>query len=312
MNTAGKLKKTKTQILLKDLRRDKALLVMIFPVILYFLLFHYRPMYGVIIAFKRFSPGLGIWGSPWRGFFYFEMFFSSVYFFRLIRNTFLLSLYSLVWGWPFPIGFALILNEIKHKTYKRVIQTISYLPHFISVVIICGMIVSFLSPRLGLLGQIIRFFGGEPVNYLMDAKYFRTIYIASGIWQGFGWGSIIYLAAMSNLNVELYEAAIIDGANRIKRIIYITIPGIAPTIIILLILNLGSLMSVGFEKVLLLYNPATYEVSDVISTFTYRQGLLDLNYSYASAVGLFNSLVNLVLLIIFNYLSRKAFETSLW
>ncbi|NSW89092.1 MAG: sugar ABC transporter permease [Firmicutes bacterium] len=302
----------KMNLFIKKAKRDKALLLMVTPVIIYYIIFHYKPMYGVIIAFKDFNPGLGIWGSPWIGLDNFKLFFSSAFFFRLIKNTFLISFYGLVFGFPFPIGFALILNEIKHKAYKKVVQTVSYLPHFISVVIVCGMIVNFLSPQTGIVSKVVQLFGGTPENYLLNSKYFRFIYISSGIWQSFGWGSIIYLAAITGIDEQLYEAARLDGANRLKQIFYITIPGIVPTIIILLILNLGNIMSVGFEKIILLYNPATYNVADVISTFTYRQGLVGLKYSYGAAVGLFNSVINCLFLVTANAISRKVSEISLW
>jgi putative aldouronate transport system permease protein len=303
---------TKINLFHKNLKRDKVLLFMTMPVILYYIIFHYKPMYGIIIAFKDFNPGLGMWKSPWIGFDNFALFVKSEYFFRLIKNTLLISLYGLIFGFPFPVGFALVLNEIKHKNYKRIVQNITYLPHFISTVIVCGMIVNFLSPQTGIVSKFVQFFGGTPENYLLNYRYFRFIYISSGIWKSFGWGSIIYLAAISNIDEQLYEAAKLDGANRVKQIYYITIPAIAQTIIILLILRLGGIMSVGYEKIILLYNPATYRVSDVISTFTYRQGLLSLNYSYAAAVGLFNSVINCILLVTFNAISRKVSEISLW
>ena len=253
----------------------------------------------------------GILGSSWAGLKYFQEFFSSIYAGRTIRNTLLISLYSLLWGFPAPIILALLLNEIRNVHFKKIVQTVTYLPHFISLIVVCGLIVNFCQQQ-GLFNNIITFFGGQRILFLQQPEWFRTIYISSGIWQGIGWGSIIYLAALSGIDQELYEAAAIDGANRWKQTIHVTLPGIAPTIIILLIMNIGHLMSVGYEKVILLYNPLTYTTADVISSFVYRVGLQQFNYSYATAVGLFNSLVNLALLVGANAVSRKVNEVSLW
>ena len=279
--------------------------------IIYYIVFHYYPMYGAQIAFKNFSPGKGIAGSPWVGFEHFKSFFNSYYVFRIIRNTLLINIYDVIFGFPAPIILAILLNEVKNSTFRRSVQTITYLPHFISTVVLCGLIIDFTS-REGLINNIITMLGGEPIMFLSKPEWFRTIFIGSGIWQNVGWGSIIYLAALSNIDPELYEAARIDGANKFKQIMHITIPGILPTIVIMFILRMGRMMSVGQDKVLLLYNPATYETADVISTFVYRKGLIDFNFSYASAVGLFNSVINFVLLILFNYLSRKLTDSGLW
>jgi len=268
-------------------------------------------MYGAIIAFKEFNPALGIMGSPWVGFKHFKSFFEGVYFWRLVRNTLLISVYSLIWGFPAPIILALLLNEVKNKYFKRTVQTVSYLPHFISLVVVCGIIKDFTSTD-GVINDIIEFLGGERTNFLMIPEWFRPIYVGSGIWQEVGWGSIIYLAAITNIDPQLYEAATIDGASRCKQIWHITLPGIVPTIVILLILRLGGLMSVGFEKIILLYNSATMETADVISSYVYRRGLLDFDYSFSAAVGLFNSVINLILITSANRLSRKVSETSLW
>lgn len=304
-------KKVKWEIICRDFRRNKYVYLMAFPVIVYFIIFSYWPMYGVIIAFKEYSPGKGIFGSPWVGLENFKAFFDSYYAGRLIRNTLLINIYDLLWGFPAPIILALLINEVNNQLFKRTIQTISYLPHFISLVVVCGIIIDFTASD-GLINSILSYFGVEPSNLLMRPELFRTIYIASGIWQGVGWGSIIYLAALSNIDPNLYEAAIIDGAGRWKQTIYITLPGIAPTIIILLILRIGSMMSVGYEKIILLYNPTTYETADVISSFVYRKGLQQSDYSYSTAVGLFNSIVNFVLLVISNRVSRKISDTSVW
>ncbi|WP_246066856.1 ABC transporter permease [Paenibacillus koleovorans] len=297
--------------MLKALKRDRYLLLIILPTVLYFILFHYVPMYGVIIAFKKFQPLKGIWGSPWVGFQYFDQFFHSIYFWRLLRNTFLLSLYSLLWGFPAPILFALLLNELREKLFKKVVQTVSYLPHFISIVVTAGMIVNFTSEN-GIVNMLVRVLGFEPIIFLNEPDWFRTIYVSSGVWQSFGWGSIIYLAAIAGINPQLYEAAEMDGARRLHKILYITLPALMPTIIILLILNVGQLMDVGFEKVILLYNPTTYETADIISTYVYRKGIINAEFSFAAAVGLFNNLINLVLLLAANTISRKVTDSSLW
>ena len=296
----------------RALYRDRYLILLILPVILYYLLFAYYPMYGVLIAFKDYRVSLGIWGSPWVGFEHFIRFFESFFFTRLVANTFLISLYSILWGFPIPIIFALILNEFRDGAFKRVIQTISYFPHFISLVVVCGMIIDFLSPQGGIVNQLIVLFGGSPINFLGMPQWFRTVFIGSSIWQGFGFGSIIYIAAISGINPELYEAARIDGAGRFKQMLHVTLPGIRGTILTLLILNIGNIMSVGFERIILLYNPATYATADVISTYVYRIGLLGAQYSYAAAIGLFNSVINIAILLTVNTLCRKTFGVSLW
>jgi putative aldouronate transport system permease protein len=271
----------------------------------------YKPMYGALIAFKDFSPGRGFSGSPWVGFDHFVRYFQSPYFFRLLRNTFTISFYGLVFGFPAPIILALLLNEVRHSAYKRTIQTITYLPHFVSMIVICGMISDF-SLSSGLFNDIIEFFGGQRLPLLQQPGLYRPIYIVSGIWQEVGWGTIIYLSALSSIYPQLYEAAMIDGAGRFRQLFAITLPSLIPTIVILLILRVGNLLSVGYEKTLLLYNPATYETADIISTYVYRVGLLEQSWSYSTAIGLFNSVVNFTLLILANTISRKVTETSLW
>jgi len=295
----------------RDFVVNKYIYIMLIPVILYYVVFHYAPMYGAIIAFKNFSPSKGILRSEWVGLANFIDFFGSFYFIRILKNTLLISFYQLLFGFPAPIIMALLLNEIKNRRFKSLIQTATYLPHFISIVVICGIIIDFTSSR-GVITNIAAFFGGESTNLLMRPELFRTIYVSSDIWQSVGWGSIIYLAALSGIDEQMYEAAKIDGANRWRQVISITIPGIMPTIIILLILRMGQIMNVGFEKIILLYNSVTYETSDVISSFVYRKGLLEFNYSYSAAVGLFNSVINFILLLTANWLSRKVNETSLW
>lgn len=294
-----------------DFYKNWMLYLLVLPVIAYYIIFHYIPMYGIQIAFRKFSIAKGYLGSPWVGFQHFRTFFNSFYFARTFWNTIWISLLDLIFGFPAPIIFALLLNEVSGKLFKRSVQTLSYLPHFISLVVLCGMVVNFCASD-GLFNDIISFFGGERLPLLYVSNYFRTIYTASGIWQGLGWGSIIYIAAISAVDQEQYEAAIIDGAGRFQRVWHITLPGIQPTIIILLILKIGNLMSVGAEKVILLYQPATYETADVISSFVYRMGLQRQDWSYGSAVGLFNSVINMVLLVIANFASKKVSETSLW
>jgi putative aldouronate transport system permease protein len=283
---------------------------MLVPVIIYYIVIHYFPIYGLVIAFKDFTPIRGIQGSKWVGLKHFEAFFNSYYFWRILRNTVLISLYDLIFGFPAPIILSLILNEVKRQIFKRVVQTISYLPHFISLVVAVGMILDF-SSRDGLINQIFVLLGGAPISFMQNQDWFRTIYVGSNIWQGIGWGSIIYLAALSGISPELYEAARVDGANRWSQMLHITIPGIMPTIIIMLILRVGDMMSVGYEKIILLYNPSIYETADVISTFIYRKGLLEMNFSYSAAVGLFNSIINFALLLSVNRLARKS-GNSLW
>ncbi len=295
----------------KDWMRNRSLYLMIIPVLIFFILFHYKPMYGAIIAFKDYTPALGIAESPWVGWDNFTRFFSSVYFGRLIRNTILLSFYSLLFGFPAPIILALLLNEVKNKKFKGLTQTVTYLPHFISMIVVTGMLVDF-SMTSGLFNDIIELFGGERSPLLQNPDLYRTIYVASGIWQEIGWGSIIYLSALSGVDSQLYEAAQIDGAGKWKQLIHVTLPGIATTIIIMFILKMGTLMNMGYEKTILLYNPATYETADIISSYIYRIGLLEQDWSYSTAIGLFNSVINLGLLLITNKIARKCGETSLW
>lgn len=284
---------------------------MVLPVLIFFILFHYKPMYGAIIAFKDYTPALGIAESPWVGLENFSRFFSSVYFGRLIRNTILLSVYSLIFGFPAPIILALLLNEVRSKKFKGLTQTVTNLPHFISMIVVTGMLVDF-SMTSGLFNDIIELFGGERSPLLQNPDLYRTIYVASGIWQEAGWGSIIYLSALSGVDSQLYEAAQIDGAGKWKQLLNVTLPGIMPTIVIMFILKMGTLMNMGYEKTILLYNPATYETADIISSYIYRIGLLDQDWSYSTAIGLFNSVINFALLLITNKLARKCGETSLW
>ncbi|WP_409341701.1 ABC transporter permease [Paenibacillus sp. MBLB4367] len=299
------------QTIRADLKRHWPIYLMALPVIAYYIIFHYGPMYGLQIAFKDFSAAKGIWNSPWIGFKHFESFFNSIYFWRLLKNTVLINVYELLFGFPAAIVLALLLNEIRNTIFKRLVQTISYLPHFISIVVVAGMMVDFLG-RTGLVNQIMGSFGIEPIDFLKEAGWFRFLFVSSGIWQGIGWGSIIYLAAIATIDPTLYEAARMDGASRWKQTLHITIPGIMPTIVILFILNMGNMLSVGSEKVLLLYNPITYETADVISTYVYRKGVLEASYSFTAAVGLFNSVVSFVLIVAANSFSKRLSENKLW
>lgn len=296
----------------REWRSRKYLYFLSLPVLAFIILFRYAPMYGVVIAFKQFSPRSGILGSAWVGFKHFESFFNSFYALRVMRNTVLLSTYSLLFNFPAPIILALLLNEVRHERYRRTIQTITYMPYFISIIVICGLIRDFVAVD-GPISLIAQFFGGTDKNLLTFTSMYRAIYIASDTWQFVGFGSIIYLAAISGVDQELYEAGAIDGiTTRIQRIRYITLPSILPTIVILLILQVGNLMNVGYEKTILLYNDQIMETSDIISTFVYRKGLQEANYSYAAAVGLFNSVINCLLLTFANFFSARATGSSLW
>lgn len=285
---------------------------MFLPVVVYYLIFHYAPMFGIVIAFKDYNAFTGFIRSPWVGLKHFKDFFSSPYCWRLIRNTFLISFYGLIFGFPAPILLALLLNELKDGWFKKTTQTISYLPHFVSTVIIVGMYVNFLSPSTGLINNIIEKLGGERIYFLNDPKYFRSLYTIMNIWKGVGWGSIIYLAALTGIDPELYEACIIDGGGRLRQTWHITLPGIANTVIIMLIMRIGRLLSVGYESIILMYTPATYETADVISTYVYRRGLVDADYSFSTAVGLFNSVVGFIFIFTANALAKRFSETSLW
>lgn len=297
--------------IVRELARNRSVYLMLAPVLAYFLVFQYVPMIGAVIAFKDFNPATGIQGSPWVGLDWFRQFFDSLFVGRVIANTILINVYDVLLGFPAPIVLALLLNELTSTRFRQFVQTVTYLPHFISVVVVSGMLLDFLA-RDGVVGQIVASLGGTPQAVMSDPDWFRTVYVGSEIWQSVGWGSIIYLAALAGINPTLYEAARIDGANRWQRLRHITLPGLLPIIATLLVLRLGQLMTVGFEKIILLYNPATYETADVISTYVYRHGILDANYSYAAAVGLFNSAVAMMLLVVANKLSRRWSGTSIW
>ena len=295
----------------KDLLQNKWIYLMAIPVIAFYILFSYIPMAGIQIAFKDFNMGAGIWGSPWVGFKHFVSFFKGPYAWRTVRNTLLLSFYTILVCFPAPILFALLLNEAKNKLFKRTVQTVSYLPHFISLVVICGLIKEF-TQSTGLVSSLLALVGVPQVTMLQDPSRFRSLYVVSELWQTIGWNSIIYLAALSGVDPTLYDAAAVDGAGRFRRVLHVTLPSILPTIIIMFILRVGQIMSVGYDKILLLYNSGIYETADVISTFVYRKGIVESNFSFSAAVGIFNSLVNFALVVTVNKISDKVSETSLW
>lgn len=294
----------------KDFMKHKFKYLIVLPIIIYLILFAYKPMYGIVIAFQDYRHTKGIAGSEWVGLENFVRFFKDIYFWRVFRNTFIISILSIIVCFPMPILFALLLNEVKIPWIKRSVQTITYMPHFISMVVICGMISSFCQTD-GIINDVIVFFGGERSNLLSQKEYFYPIYVISDIWQGLGWSSIIYLAALSGIDQEQYEAAKIDGASRLQQMRYITLPGLVPTISMLLVLRMGSLMSVGMEKILLLYQPTTYEVAEVISTYVYQRGIMETDFSYSTAVGVFNSVINITMLIFANKFSKKMGQSGL-
>lgn len=294
------------------LKRDWQLYLMLLPPVIYYILMKYMPMYGTLIAFKKFSARKGIWGSPWIGLTNFEKILTDPYFYVLVRNTLLINLYSLVFAFPASIIFALLLNEMKHRSYRKVVQTVSYLPHFISTVVVCGLVTNFLRTNGGIVNDLIALLGGERISFMTRAEYFRGIYVISEIWQHLGWDAIIYIAALTAIDPQLYEAARIEGANRLQQTVHVTLPCIAPTITIMLILRVGNLMNLGYEKILLLYSGATYETADVISTYVYRRGLLTADFSYGTAIGLFQTVISLILVLSTNWLGKKISDTSLW
>lgn len=295
----------------QDFKRHKFKYLIVIPVIIYMILFLYKPMYGVVIAFQRYRSSLGIADSPWVGFDNFVRFFKDPFFWRLLRNTVTISFLMIIFSFPAAVILALLLNEVKVSWFKRTVQTITYMPHFIALVVVCALVNNFCQSD-GVLNDVIVFFGGERSNLLAQEKLFYPIYVLSGIWQQVGWNSIIYLAALASIDQEQYEAAKIDGAGRIKQMLHITLPGMVPTIFMLLVLNLGKILNVGYEKILLLYQPLTYEVADVISTYVYRKGLVDADYSFSTAVGLFNSVINIIFLVISNKVSKKMGQSGLF
>ena len=297
---------------LKNLRKYWQYYILLLPALAYFLIFCYGPMYGAQIAFRNFNARDGITGSAWVGFAHFERFFRSPYFGSLLRNTFVISIYGLLAGFPLPILLALSLNELKGTKVKKLAQTVTYAPYFISTVVMCGMLIAFLNPNTGIINKLIAALGGEPVPFLSEAALFPSIYVWSGVWQGMGWSSIIYISALSGVDPQTHEAAIIDGATKVQRMIHVDLPAIKPTVVMLLILQLGSLMNVGFEKVYLLKNSLNQSASAIISTYTYEVGLINSDYGYSTAVGLFNSVINVILLVGANWFCKKVADESLF
>lgn len=295
-----------------SIRKDYYLYLLFVPTLIYYIIFVYWPMYGVIIAFKDYNIIDGILGSPWVGLKHFKTFFNSIYCGRLIRNTLILNLYDLAFNFTSPIIFALLLHELKDGLFKKAAQTISYLPHFISTVIVASMVISFLQYDTGLINNIIAALGGQRRMFLSEPQYFRMVYTLMNFWKNLGWGSIIYLATMSGINTELYEACSIDGGGKLRQMWHVTLPGIRIAIVIQLILKMGHLLSVGYESIILLYNTATYETADVISTYVFRRGILDAKYSFSTAVNIFQSVIGLILVVTTNKICRKLSEVSLW
>lgn len=287
-------------------------LAFIAPGLIYYIMFRYAPMWGNLIAFMDYNPFKGISGSKWVGFENFITFFKSVYFTRLVKNTLLISLYGIVFTFPMPILFALLLYEVKFKKFRNIVQSLSYFPHFISIIIVCGLLKEYLTVSDGLINEMIEIFGGSRQDFLQNPKWFRTIYILSDIWQEMGWSSIIYYSTLNAIDITLFEAASLDGANRLQRIWNISIPCLMPTIVTLLLMKIGNILNVGYEKVLLLQNSSNYATSDILSTYTYRMGIEQMQYSFASAVGLFNNVVGVIILIICNRLCKKLCDSSLW
>lgn len=306
------LKTVKSRRNLRILKSKWQLMAMILFPMIWYIIFCYAPLYGIQIAFKNYNPKLGYLGSEFVGLRYFEQFFSSYYCWDVIWNTFSISFYSLLFGFPAPIILAIIINELPGHKFKKALQNITYIPHFISIVVLSGMLYLFLSPQYGIINNFLSVFGISPIGFLESDKYFKSVYVLSEIWQESGWSSIIYIAALAGIDPSLYEAAKIDGASRWKRLWHVSLPGLTPTIITLLILRIGQLMSVGFEKALLLQNNLNIQSSEIISTLVYKNGILQGNFSYATSVGLMNSLINLTLIIVANKLCKKLFDSSLW
>jgi len=302
------MNKSKTWI---EIKKHRNIYLMLIPIVLYYVVFKYIPIFGNIIAFQDYKITRGIFESRFVGLKHFEGFLNDLYFWRLLKNTVVINLYNLVFSFPMPIILALLLNEVRSKGFKKSVQTITYMPHFISMVIVCGLVKNFVSTD-GVINSIIVALGGKAVPFLTVPKYFPIVYTISDVWQNIGWSSIIYLSALSGIDQELYEAANIDGANRWKQTLHITIPGLLPTICILLIMQIGKMLTVGFEKIVLLYNPTIYESADTISTYVYRQGILEADYSYSTAVSFFNSIINFILLVAANKISNKTTGNGLF
>ena len=296
----------------KSFKRHWQFYLLIIPPVLYFIIFKYIPMLNSVIAFKDYNVVAGIWGSEWAGLKYFKLFFDNPNFWPLVKNTLILSLYTLAVGFPIPILLALMLNEIRQGVFKRSVQMVTYAPYFISTVVIVSMLTLILSPRLGIVNDLLGIFGVDSINFLGEQSMFRSVYVWSDVWQHTGYNAIIYIAALAGVNPELYEAAKVDGASRLQKIIHIDLPSIMPVMVIILILNVGNVMAIGFEKVYLLQNPLNLATSEIIATYVYKVGLLNANFSFATAVGLFNSVINLILLVSVNAFARRISNNSLW
>ena len=296
----------------KKIKKCKYLYIMMLLPIIYYILFHYLPLYGVLIAFKDYKIAKGVWGSPWVGFKWFEKFLTDPYFWKLVKNTLLLNIYGLLWGFPVPILLALMLNEVTNAKFKRVIQTVSYLPHFLSWVILAGLFTQLLSPSNGAVNYIIEKLGGKPIYFLADNKYFRGTLVVTGIWKEIGWGTVVYLATIAGIDQELYEAAECDGAKRWRKMWSITLPLMKPTIVILLIRNCGSILNAGFDQVFNLYNANVYETADIIDTYVYRRGIGNMEYNVSTAVGLFKNLLGFFMVMGTNFLAKQLGEEGIW
>ncbi|MDF2837505.1 MAG: sugar transporter permease [Paenibacillus sp.] len=293
-------------------QQNKYLWLLFLPCLIYYLVFRYAPMFGLVITFKDYNLFRGVWASDWVGFKYYRMFLENPDFLLLMKNTFLLGIMNLAFGFPAPIILALLLNEVRKAAFKRFVQTVSYLPHFISNVIVASMVIMFLSPTGGLINDMIVALGFEPINFMNEPGLFRGIYVLSEIWQHIGWETIIYLAALTAVDPQLYEAASIDGASRMRKLWHVTLPGISFAIVITLIMNIGSVLEIGFEKVFLMQNPAIYETADIISTYVYRVGMEQGNFSYGAAIDLFMGIISLIFIYSANFISRRVSETSIW
>ncbi len=298
--------------LLARIVRNRQLYLFLLPAIAFFAIFQYGPMYGLQLAFKDFIAVDGIWGSPWIGLHNFQTFFSSYFFWQLLKNTLTISGYSLLAGFPFPILLALMLNEVRNGAYKKIVQTVSYAPHFISTVVMVGMIMIFLHPESGLVASLYRLLGRQPVPFMNKAPYFQSIYVWTGVWQSVGWNSVIFFATLASVDPQLHEAALIDGASRMQRIWYINVPVIMPTTIILFILNAGQIMNVGFEKIFLMQNPFNSDASEVIATYVYKMGVTGGRFAFSTAVGLFNSVINCAVLILVNRIAKAVSSVGIW
>uniref|UniRef100_UPI00403F317D ABC transporter permease n=1 Tax=Paenibacillus sp. FSL K6-1096 TaxID=2921460 RepID=UPI00403F317D len=288
------------------------LYLIMLPGLAYFIIFKYVPMGGIIVAFQDFSAFAGIRGSEWVGLAHFKNMFMDSEFYTVFKNTLLISLYKLIWGFPGPIILALMLNEVRHMLYKRGVQTLVYLPHFLSWVIIGGILINVLSPATGIVNQFLGMLGLEPIFFLGSQEWFRTVLVVSDIWKEAGWGAIIYLAALASIDPQIYEAAVVDGAGKWKQLLHVTLPSLLGTIVILFVLRLGSVLDVGFEQIFVLYNPLVYNVADVIETYVYRTGITQGQFSFTTAVGLFKSVISLILVVLANKAARKLGQNSLW